>query len=557
MTPPTPPGLYRHPTRSEIIDLAAAEGHDADIPTNMGSIHQVPSHTSASPRNVQKDTPTAIEKDIEKTAGSGTGSISTTSTAAIADEEDAEPEPDPDPNIIDFDGPDDPENPLNWPATKKWGMVSLISAITFLTPLASSQFAPGVPQVMRDFDSTSDLLEGFMVSVYVLGFAFGPLIIAPLSEMYGRLPLYHSCNFLFIVFTVAAAVASSMGQFVVFRFLMGCFGGAPMVLGGGTIADLIPREQRGTAMAVWMMGPTVGPCVGPIIGGFLTVAKGWRWNFWFVAIVAGAFFLASLVLMSETSAIIILQRKVNRLRTSTGNKNLVSKLDTGLTPSQLFTYSIVRPAKMLFQSTICFAISLYIAVTYSYLYILFTTFTAVFTSQYHWHGGITGLSFLGLGIGSLIGQFTYIRYGNQVVHRHIRAGDFRPEHRLYMMCIGGFFIPMGLFVYGWSVHFQTHFMVPMVATGVIGFGLLMTFMPATTYLVDVFTVHAASAMAASTVLRSLAAAFIPLSSQTMYARLGYGWGNSMLGFIATLLVPIPFLFIRYGQGIRARSRVKL
>jgi hypothetical protein len=100
-------------------------------------------------------------------------------------------------------------------------------------------------------------------------------------------------------------------------------------------------------------------------------------------------------------------------------------------------------------------------------------------------------------------------------------------------------------------------MVPIFATGIIGFGLLMTFMPATTYLVDVFTVHAASAMAASTVLRSLAAAFLPLSSQTMYEQLGYGWGNSLLGFVATLLIPIPYLFIKYGERIRARSTVKL
>lgn len=112
-------------------------------------------------------------------------------------------------------------------------------------------------------------------------------------------------------------------------------------------------------------------------------------------------------------------------------------------------------------------------------------------------------------------------------------------------------------VYGWSVEYGTHYMVPMVATGIIGFGLLMTFMPATTYLVDVFTVHAASAMAASTVLRSLAAAFIPLSSQTMYAQLGYGWGNSLLGFVALLLIPIPFLFIKFGERIRASSTVKL
>ncbi|KAI4627522.1 uncharacterized protein J4E87_004086 [Alternaria ethzedia] len=478
MPQPEPPGLYRHPTRSEIIDLAAAEGHDADIPSNLGSIHQVPSRTSERRHSLdeKKGEYTTGERDVEK--GNGSGSISS------ADQPDAEEEPERDPNVVDFDGPNDPENPMNWKTSKKWGMVALISAITFLTPLASSQFAPGVPEVMRDFNSTSDLLEGFMVSVYVLGFAFGPLIIAPLSEMYGRLPLYHSCNFLFIVFTIAAAVANNMAQFVVFRFLMGCFGGAPMVLGGGTIADLIPREQRGTAMAVWMMGPTVGPCVGPIIGGFLTVAKGWRWNFWFVAIVGGAFFIMSLILMSETSGIIILQRKVNRLKAETGNTKLRSKLDSGLTPRQLFKFSIIRPAKMLFRSTICFAISLYIAITYAYLYILFTTFTAVFKGQYGWHGGITGLSFLGLGIGSLIGQFTYIHYGNKVVHKHMARGDFRPEHRLKMMCIGGFFIPCGLFIYGWSVQYQTHFMVPIVATGIIGFGLLMTFMPATTYLVD-------------------------------------------------------------------------
>lgn len=99
--------------------------------------------------------------------------------------------------------------------------------------------------------------------------------------------------------------------------------------------------------------------------------------------------------MSETSGPVILERKTKRLRAETGNDKLVSKLDSGLIPTELFKFSIVRPAKMLFCSTICFAISLYVAITYAYLYILFTTFTAVFTNQYGWHGGITGLSFLG------------------------------------------------------------------------------------------------------------------------------------------------------------------
>jgi hypothetical protein len=158
MTAPSP---NNHATRSEIIDLAAAEGHDADIPTNIGSIRPTASRASTRPRSAisdKKDMSATLEKDIEKGAEAE-------SSSSIDDAE----EPVVDPNIVDFDGPDDLENPLNWTYWKKWGMVMLISAITFLTPLASSMFAPGIPEVMREFHSTNDMLEGFMLSVYVLG----------------------------------------------------------------------------------------------------------------------------------------------------------------------------------------------------------------------------------------------------------------------------------------------------------------------------------------------------------------------------------------------------
>jgi hypothetical protein len=125
------------------------------------------------------------------------------------------------------------------------------------------------------------------------------------------------------------------------------------------------------------------------------------------------------------------------------------------------------------------------------------------------------------------------------------------------MCTGGIVLPAGLFLYGWSAQYGTHFIVPMLGTAVIGFGLIVTFMSANTYVVDVFTVHAASAIAVNTVLRSVLGALVPLGSQRMYAAMGYGWGNSVLGFVALGLVPVPFVFIRYGRGIRERSAIKL
>jgi len=152
-------------------------------------------------------------------------------------------------------------------------------------PLASSMFAPGIPDVMSEFHSTNTQLASFVVSVYVLGYAFGPLIIAPLSELYGRLIIYPVCNVMFVIVTVACAVSSNLNMLIGFRFLEGTFGSCPLTIGGGSIADMIPQEKRGGVMAIWALGPLLGPVIGPVIGGYLSQAKGWRWVFWLIAII--------------------------------------------------------------------------------------------------------------------------------------------------------------------------------------------------------------------------------------------------------------------------------
>jgi multidrug resistance protein len=144
--------------------------------------------------------------------------------------------------------------------------------------------APGIAQLMKDFHTTNDEVASLSVTIYLLGFACGPLILAPLSELYGRLPCYHVCNALWIIFTVACAVATNMPSFIVFRFLAGAAGSCPLTIGGGTVVDVIPQESRGTAMSVFATGPLLGPVIGPVIGGFLAEAEGWRWVFWLLAI---------------------------------------------------------------------------------------------------------------------------------------------------------------------------------------------------------------------------------------------------------------------------------
>lgn len=148
-------------------------------------------------------------------------------------------------------------------------------------------FAPGVPQVMEEFHTSSSTLATFVVAVFVLGFAFGPLLLAPLSEIYGRVRVYNVCNVLFLIFTIVSAVANSMGMLIAIRFLAGVFGVAVITCGGGSISDMMAPQHRGAAMAVWSVGPILGPIIGPVAGGFLVEAKGWRWVFWLLSMLVG------------------------------------------------------------------------------------------------------------------------------------------------------------------------------------------------------------------------------------------------------------------------------
>ncbi|KAI4209151.1 MAG: hypothetical protein LQ351_007903 [Letrouitia transgressa] len=457
-----------------------------------------------------------------------------------------------DPNVVDWDGPEDLENPLNWPTSKKLAAIAIVSMITMLSPLASTIISPAAPEVMETFHSTNENLGAFVTSVYILGYAFGPLVIAPLSELYGRLVVYNVCNFIFLVFSIACAVANNLSALIVFRLLAGIAASCPITLGSGTIADIMPLEQRGKAMASYIMGPLVGPTFGPLIGGYLAQAKGWRWIFWLISILAGAVFVATILSMRESYATVILERKARRLRKETGNSHLRSALDTGKEPKELFQFSLVRPLKMLFMSPIVFLLSLYMATIYGYLYLLFTTFPRVFEGQYGFSNGSVGLTYLGTGIGSFFGLALCGAVSDRLVVSLTKrnGGTAKPEYRLPTMFIGAWIVPIGLFVYGWAAEKKVHWIVPIIGTGLLGAGMFAVFMPTQTYLVDAFTLYAASVSAASTVFRSLLGALLPLAGNSMYDALGLGWGTSVLGFIAVAFIPMPLFFWRYGQRIR-------
>lgn len=164
-----------------------------------------------------------------------------------------------DPNIVDWDGPDDPLNPRNWSMASKMTNVVLVSLSVLYCSLATTMYAPAANIMQREFGFKSDTIETLTITIASLGFALGQLFAGPVSEVLGRVPVYHTSAIFYLGFTVGCAQCTHVAEFLIFRLLTGVAASSFMSTGGGTIADVLPKEQRGAAMAMFTSGPLFGP----------------------------------------------------------------------------------------------------------------------------------------------------------------------------------------------------------------------------------------------------------------------------------------------------------
>lgn len=165
--------------------------------------------------------------------------------------------------------------------------------------------APALPEVLEEFrpGRNDKALGSFCVTVYILGFAIGPLLLGPLTDVYGRTVVYRASIVAFLFLTMGCALSPSIEALIALRFFAGCAGGSPMTIGGAVVADLYaaggPRDKP---MSWYMLGTIMGPTFGPALGGVIAGKLGWRWVFWISAVLVRnpVYFLECPVLVSLT-----------------------------------------------------------------------------------------------------------------------------------------------------------------------------------------------------------------------------------------------------------------
>ncbi|KAK4650249.1 MFS siderochrome iron transporter 1 [Podospora pseudocomata] len=459
------------------------------------------------------------------------------------------------PYIVDFlPGKSDPFNPMTYPDYKKWIITLLQAVATLAVAFASTAYSGGVFEIIRYFQVTPTMAT-LGISLFVFGFAIGPLLWAPLSEFYGRQPIFALTYMALMVFCAGAAGADTIETLVILRFFAGAFGSSPLTNSGGVVADMFDVNERGAAAGVFAMAPFLGPSIGPIVGGFVGESLGWRWIQGLTAIFTGTLWLLCLLYVPETYAPVLLQKRAAALTSHTG-KIYISKMDLldPSTKSQKIKTTLTRPWFLLFKEPIVLFTSIYLAIVYGTLYLLFAAFPIVYQLNRGWSPGIGGLAFVGVAVG-MVFAVTYAMIDNKTRFMPLlSSGLATPESRLPPAIVGSIFLPVGLFWFAWTNGPEIHWMVSITASAFFAAGLVAVFLSLLTYMIDSYTVFAASVLAANSVLRSLFGAAFPLFTTYMYQDLGIHWASTVPAFLALACVPFPLLFWKYGARIRKRCK---
>ncbi|CAJ2513986.1 Uu.00g021050.m01.CDS01 [Anthostomella pinea] len=457
--------------------------------------------------------------------------------------------------------PDDKDNPRNWPAWKRWYIGCFVNWLNVLTCWCAGSISSGAEEIQADFHVSAEVTT-LCLSMYILGFAVGPLLLAPLSEHLGRRPVYVASWFCLVLFNMAIALAPNIGTILVCRFLAGFAGSAPLTNTGGSISDLFKRDECGGIMAVYGLSSTLGPPSALPISGYMAQNLGWRWIFWILMAITGGFWILLFFTVPETRHSIVLRKKVKRVRREMKKEDLATansikdvNADEHDTLGSVAHRTLTRPIRFLFTEPITVFAAVYNGFLFGLVFLFNEAFPLVFGPGGHgFDTGQVGLSFLGLTIGPIIAFCFYPLQERYYLSRvAANAGKAVPEARVWMARAGAFLIPISLFWFAWTSFASVHWIVPIIASVFFGAGIYIIILSILNYVVDAYQTYSASALAGVILARNITGAAFPLFAEQMYKKLGLEWASSLLGFLAILLIPIPFILFYRGEAIRLRS----
>lgn len=484
--------------------------------------------------------------------------------------------------IVTWDGPDDPENPFNFPAKKKWTITLSACYVCFIVGLNSTAIAGAAEGVLTRFSVSDDNFPNdyWPIAAWNAGAAFAPLFGVPLLEQFGVRTGFLLFYFLFFLFVIPQALANSFATLLVTRVIAGALASIVQNSVESVVADTFRTEaERNLPITLFVYAFLAGFTVGPVVGAAIASRLYWRWYelmflcssrvvltnsrlrvFYIQLIIYGTSFPLLWLTLAETRHSVILERRAKLLSKRTGLKYIAKGTSTHLSPSALVYEAVARPTKLFLTEPVVFFFSLWSAFAFGLVFVSTQSIAQVYAANYGFSGTQAGYVQAALLVGETLGilaalpqNASYLRSAERNVRE---PGVPVPEARL-PLSIPASFVGLcgGLFWYAWSsAHAEVHWIVPAVGLGFMGFGIMIVVHSVVMYLTDSYPAYAAQAISAEAFAENIFSAFLPLATKRMYSSLGFGWAGSLLGFLAFALSFAPIVLMLKGGTIRKRSK---
>ncbi|KAK5689962.1 hypothetical protein LTR17_026088 [Elasticomyces elasticus] len=460
--------------------------------------------------------------------------------------------------LVEWYSTDDASNPQNWTYLKKSLVLTQLCMYSFASYGASSMYVTGEAGIMEEF-GVGATPAALGLAIYVLGYGIGPLLFAPLSEIaaIGRNWVYAPTFFLFVILSIPTALVRNYAGLLVLRFLTGFFSSPCLANGGASIGDMYNFLELPVYLSGWTVASFWGPALGPVVTGFAVQIKGWRWGMWEIVWLSAPILVVFLLFYPETSTDNILRRRAQRLRKRTGHMNIKSKSEVEqahMTAGEVARDALIKPMEIFIKDPAVTFTNVYTALTYGIYYSFFEAFPLVYSDIYGFSLGITGLTFLSIGIACILGVTTFLLYQFYYLIPDIKKNGMRPpEHRLVPALFGVIMLPIGYFIFGWTARASVHWIVSLIGCTLLVYGNFLIFQCVFIYLPLSYPQYAASLFAANDFFRAMFAVACVLFARPMFINLGIGGGVSLLAGLSCLGVVGMFLLWHYGGWLRSRS----
>ena len=363
--------------------------------------------------------------------------------------------------IVTWDSSSDPSNPYNWSSSRKWFTTLLTSLGGLVTLMSGPMLAPALGVIGEDLH-ISQAEASMVLSIYILAFAFGPMVLAPCSEIWGRRPIWIIGASWYILWNTICGISPNRGLLVTGRLMAGLGASAEFAVSGAIVADCFTSDERGKSTAIRSFIPLLGPAIGPIVGGVMVQQVSWRWLFYVLSIFAACLVVAFLLFLPETHAPTLLSRKAAHLRKTTGKPYYSDKDVSKTTVMARLRITTMRPAIMLCRQPVIQLAAFLMGYQFGLLYLVHSNFANMWLERYHQSHTASGLHYFAPVTGCLI-ALSIEWWAIDAIWARLKArngGVTKPENRVPLMVPGSLLIPIGLLVYGWAAEKRTHWVVP-------------------------------------------------------------------------------------------------